>query len=67
MKSVDSHRPALMRLLSDIFKHPILSSQLGFKGGTCLYFLHNLPRFSIDLDYTFTLRLAQERYGALAE
>lgn len=48
---ISAHRPVLIRLLSDIFKHPVLSSQLGFKGGTCLYFLHNLPRFSINLDF----------------
>jgi hypothetical protein len=52
MNSIAHHRSVLLRLLSDIFRHPVLASQLAFKGGTCLYLLHALPRFSTDLDFT---------------
>lgn len=61
MNDIALHRSVLVRLLSDIFKHPVLASQLGFKGGTCLYLLHQLPRFSTDLDFTL---LAKDEFDA---
>ena len=45
------HRRVLLALLHKIYTRPELAPLLGFKGGTCLYFLHQLPRFSIDLDF----------------
>jgi predicted nucleotidyltransferase component of viral defense system len=38
------------QLLSLIFKHN-LSRKLSFLGGTCLRIVHNLPRFSEDIDF----------------
>lgn len=51
MKDIARHRTILLNILKDIYQHPQLAAQLGFKGGTSLYFLHSLPRFSIDLDF----------------
>lgn len=40
----------MLRVLADISADPSLSVNLGFKGGTCCYFLHGLDRFSVDID-----------------
>jgi predicted nucleotidyltransferase component of viral defense system len=40
-----------MQILTDIYSDRELARSLGFKGGTALMFFHNLPRFSIDLDF----------------
>lgn len=45
------HRRVLLALIKRIYTHPALSPLLGLRGGTCLYFLHQLPRFSVDLDF----------------
>lgn len=45
------HRKVMFELLRDIYEEPKLSSILGFKGGTALYFLYGLNRFSVDLDF----------------
>ncbi|MBF0494480.1 MAG: nucleotidyl transferase AbiEii/AbiGii toxin family protein [Candidatus Omnitrophica bacterium] len=47
----NEHRAAMYRLLVGIFRDPYLSAVLGFKGGTACYFFHDLPRFSVDLDF----------------
>lgn len=36
-------------------------SKLAFKGGTCLYKIYKLPRFSEDLDFTMSKKLKIER------
>ncbi len=41
----------MLRVLADISADPALSINLGFKGGTCCYFLYGLDRFSVDLDF----------------
>jgi predicted nucleotidyltransferase component of viral defense system len=41
----------MLRILADISRDPMLAQCLGFKGGTCCYFLHGLNRFSVDLDF----------------
>ncbi len=46
------HEILLKNILRDIYQHPVLQAQLAFKGGTCLYFFYNLPRFSTDLDFS---------------
>jgi predicted nucleotidyltransferase component of viral defense system len=51
MKDINRHRTALLNILKDIYQHPRLAAQLGFKGGTSLYFVYDLPRFSVDLDF----------------
>lgn len=45
------HRRVMLSILQKIYKHTALGAQLGFKGGTSLYFLHDLQRFSVDLDF----------------
>jgi predicted nucleotidyltransferase component of viral defense system len=45
------HRVMMLRVLADISRDPMLAQCLGFKGGTCCYFLHGLNRFSVDLDF----------------
>ena len=51
MKDINRHRTVLLNILKDVYQHPRLAAQLGFKGGTSLYFIYGLPRFSIDLDF----------------
>lgn len=46
------HEILLKNILRDTYQHAQLSAQLAFKGGTCLYLFHGLPRFSTDLDFT---------------
>lgn len=51
MIDILSHRQILLNILNDFYRNPKIMSQLGFKGGTCLYFFYELPRFSTDLDF----------------
>lgn len=39
------------RILKDIASDTVLTTSLGFKGGTAAYFFYTLPRFSVDLDF----------------
>lgn len=41
----------MLKILADISANPKLAINLGFKGGTCCYFIHGLDRFSVDLDF----------------
>lgn len=45
------HEIILRNILRDIYQDTELSTKLAFKGGTCLYFFYDLPRFSVDLDF----------------
>lgn len=54
MSNIEAHHIRLSAILQAISKDPILSSSLVFKGGTALMMFHNLPRFSVDLDFTLT-------------
>jgi predicted nucleotidyltransferase component of viral defense system len=47
----NKHRFYLTQILTDIYSDRALARCLGFKGGTALMFFHNLPRFSVDLDF----------------
>lgn len=47
----EQHKKIMLNILADISANPELSVVLGFKGGTCCYFLHGLDRFSVDLDF----------------
>ena len=49
--NISLHRRVLLSLLQKLYKQADLAPLLGFKGGTSLYFLHGLPRFSVDLDF----------------
>ncbi|MDR3367472.1 MAG: nucleotidyl transferase AbiEii/AbiGii toxin family protein [Prevotellaceae bacterium] len=41
----------MMNILKDIYSDLTLANVLGFKGGTALMLFHDLPRFSVDLDF----------------
>jgi len=45
----------MTQLLKDIFTDAELANCLGFKGGSALMFFHELPRFSIDLDFNLLI------------
>src|SRR3989344_2201436 len=51
MLMISSHRTIMINVLKDIYSDIEIASELGFKGGTALYFFYNLPRFSVDLDF----------------
>ena len=42
-------------MLKDIYSDAELANCLGFKGGTALMFFHELPRFSVDLDFNLLI------------
>lgn len=50
MLNKELHRTILFKLVKDIFSSNI-GKYLAFKWGTACYFLHNLDRFSTDLDF----------------
>jgi len=41
----------MTQVLKDIYSDAELSNCLGFKGGTAMMLFHELPRFSVDLDF----------------
>lgn len=45
----EKHKKIMLNILADISKDQELSLNLGFKGGTCCYFIYSLDRFSVDL------------------
>lgn len=51
MLNLNLHRQTMLLILKEIYSQPSLASSLGFKGGTAVYLLYNLPRFSVDLDF----------------
>jgi predicted nucleotidyltransferase component of viral defense system len=51
MIDIDLHRAVFINVLREIYSDPVLRSCLGFKGGTAAMFFHQLPRFSVDLDF----------------
>ena len=57
------HEILLKNILRDIYQHPVLQAQLAFKGGTCLYFFHNLPRFSTDLDFSLVAGVEESDFN----
>ena len=57
------HEILMKNILRDIYQHPILQAQLAFKGGTCLYFFHNLPRFSTDLDFSLVTDVREAEFN----
>ncbi|MBU2542760.1 nucleotidyl transferase AbiEii/AbiGii toxin family protein [Patescibacteria group bacterium] len=51
MLNKEKHALIMGQILKDIYSDIFLASLLGFKGGTCVYFFYDLPRFSVDLDF----------------
>jgi predicted nucleotidyltransferase component of viral defense system len=45
----------MTQLLKDIYTDAELANCLGFKGGTALMLFHELPRFSVDLDFNLLM------------
>ncbi len=45
------HKNILVRILKDLFSHPVTGLMLAFKGGTAANLFYNLDRFSVDLDF----------------
>lgn len=59
MLDIQKHRLILTKILKDIFSDFELSSILGLKGGTALYYFYSLPRFSVDLDFNLLQGLGE--------
>lgn len=51
MIDVNKHKFFMLQILKEIYSDIELANYLGFKGGTALMFLYDLPRFSTDLDF----------------
>ena len=51
MLTISKHRSVMLEILKAIYNDNLLGPILGFKGGTLLYILYNLPRFSVDLNF----------------
>lgn len=51
MMDVNKHKFFLIQVLKEIYADPALAVGLGFKGGTAMMLFHDLPRFSVDLDF----------------
>ena len=64
MIDINKHRFFLFQLLKEIYSDIEISSFLGFKGGTALMFVYDLPRFSVDLDFNL---LDDEKEGLVFE
>ena len=60
MLDVNRHKFFLLQLLKEIYSDPELASSLAFKGGTALMLFHDLPRFSVDLDFNLTANSDEE-------
>ena len=58
------HKFYITQLLKDIYTDGELASCLGFKGGTALMLFHELPRFSVDLDFNL---LAPEKNDVVCQ
>ncbi len=51
MLKISTHKFIMTKIVKDIYSDISISSTLGFKGGTALYFFYDIPRFSVDLDF----------------
>ncbi|MDR1197302.1 MAG: nucleotidyl transferase AbiEii/AbiGii toxin family protein [Candidatus Nomurabacteria bacterium] len=51
MNNFDEHERTLVQILQKLFLDNEVSTQLVFKGGTCLMFFYDLDRLSTDLDF----------------
>lgn len=66
MLNREKHQLIMGQILKDIYTDVSISPLLGFKGGTCVYFFYNLPRFSVDLDFDF-LEVTEENQKMVFE
>lgn len=51
MLNQDKHKQVMTKILLDLVSEKRLSAKLGFKGGTALFLMSDLDRFSTDLDF----------------
>ncbi|PIV08769.1 hypothetical protein COS52_00985 [Candidatus Roizmanbacteria bacterium CG03_land_8_20_14_0_80_39_12] len=51
MLDQNKHKQVMIKILLDIVSEKKLSAKFGFKGGTALYLMNDLNRFSTDLDF----------------
>ncbi len=51
MLKLPAHKLIMIKIIKAIYSDIAIGSVLGFKGGTALYLFHQLPRFSVDLDF----------------
>lgn len=51
MLNIEKHKQILSKILIELASEKQLSTKLGFKGGTALFFFYDLDRFSTDLDF----------------
>ncbi len=51
MVDIKRHKFFLVQILKNIYSDIELANYMGFKGGSDLMFLYDLPRFSVDLDF----------------
>lgn len=51
MFNTSLHKTIMVKILKEIYSDVSLGPILGFKGGTLVYLLYNLSRFSVDLDF----------------
>jgi len=51
MLNQDKHKQIMTKILLDLVSEKSLSAKLGFKGGTTLFLMYGLDRFSTDLDF----------------
>jgi len=47
----NKHRTTMVNILKVLYANEVLSSVLGFKGGTAALLFYGLPRMSVDLDF----------------
>ncbi len=51
MVDLNKHKFFMLQILKEIYSDVELANLLGFKDGSALMFLYDLPRFSVDLDF----------------
>lgn len=51
MLNITDHELVMSEIVRKIYSDISIAPLLGFKGGTALYMLYNLSRFSVDLDF----------------
>ena len=60
MIDINRHKFFLVQILKDVYSDIELANCLGFKGGTALMLLYELPRFSVDLDFNLIIKEKEE-------
>jgi len=56
MIDINRHKFFLVQILKEVYSDIELANCLGFKGGTALMLIYELPRFSVDLDFNLIIK-----------